>query len=216
MAAVPDAPAVAARPSPAARDAGRETPVARYRSTVARFPRRARRRWRRSSWAATPGASEAAIRAERKRRLQEALERMDADRPRSAGAAALRAALQRRVARVLGSARVGGDQALYPGLETAQGRYSPPCRAGRRRSGHERRIDAGAGRRSPGAGCRVLPGPVPSRRAAGTDRADGTPPRAGRADPRVDPGAGRAGAARRLDRRPGAVRGARSGRGDTR
>ena len=60
---------------------------------------------------------------------------------------------------------------------------------------------ARAGRRSPGPGRRVVSGPVPSRRTAGADRADRTPSRAGRADPRVDPGTGRAGAARRLDRR---------------
>ena len=42
-----------------------------------RFPRRARRPWRRSFLAATPGRAKSAIRAERKRRLQEVLESMD-------------------------------------------------------------------------------------------------------------------------------------------
>ncbi len=50
---------------------------ARYRSTAARSPRRPRRPWRRGSWAATRRPSEAAIRAEEKRRLQDALDLMD-------------------------------------------------------------------------------------------------------------------------------------------
>ena len=64
--------------------------------------------------------SEAAIRAERKRRLQEVARPHGPDRPGSARPAPLRTASQRRVRTGARARRVGGDQALPPGLETAQ------------------------------------------------------------------------------------------------
>ena len=71
--------------------------------------------------------SEVAIRAERKRRLQEALDRMD---PIDREVLVLRhfeQLQQRRVRAGAGAGRVGGDQALPPGLETAQGHPLRPA-----------------------------------------------------------------------------------------
>ena len=53
------------------------TPAARSRSTAAPCPRRPRRRWPPSCWATQTRPSEAAVRAEAKIRLQEALNGMD-------------------------------------------------------------------------------------------------------------------------------------------
>ena len=117
---------------------------ARRRPRGLALPRRhargdARPRWRRSSWAATPAPARPPS-APSGSPPPGGAQQHGPDRPRGPGPAPLRAADQRRGRPGAGPPGDGGQQALPPGPEAAQGRSSAPGPAAWEDSDHDRRI----------------------------------------------------------------------------
>ena len=135
--------------------------------------------------------SEAAVRAELRAPLQEALDRHGPARPRGAGPAPLRATDQRRdgpcTRRSARRRRASASSAPWSGSR----RSWPGCPAGWEGIAAMNRAPRNADLDPIDVAGRGVPGPLPARRAAGADRVHRPAPGLGRPHPRTVPGPGR-------------------------